>query len=613
MRILKPSLSAALSSAFIVALLLLWPAPLPATPVTDVGARPAQGGPGQGGLGPGGPGQGGPAFEVQLPAAYREGPQDGRLLLILAPADQSPGEEPRFLVSWDADAIPFFGLDVEGWKPGSSRRVDDGAVGFPLRSLAALPPGDYRVQAFLNRYETFRLGDGRVLKLPPDHGEGQQWRDKPGNLHSRPALWRWRGALAGEPPPRLVLSEKIPPVAAFKETPWVKQVRIRSELLSKFWGRDIFLGAFVTLPLGFNEHPDARYPLVINHGHFPAAPSNWRETPPDPDLQPDYSKRFRLAGYNRIQQQLEWEFFQAWTGKGFPRVLLVEIQHPTPFYDDSYGVNSANNGPYGDAIQQELIPEIERRFRGIGQGWARFVYGGSTGGWIAMAVQMFHPDEYNGAWIACPDPIDFRHYMTVNIYEDKNAYYMPNRYKRTPRPAHRNWLGHVSATIEENNLWEYALGTRGRSGDQWDAWESVFSPVGPDGYPRRIWDRQSGEIDPVTAAYWRENYDLGHILRRDWQTLGPKLRGKLRIYVGDMDNYYLNNAVYAVEEFLRSAQPAADAVIDYGDRDEHCWNGDHTRANAYSRLRYPQMVLPWAVERMLLTAPPGADLRSWRY
>ncbi len=554
-----------------------------------------------------------PVFEIDLPAALRDGPQDGRLLLILAPADQSPAEEPRFLVNWDGDAIPFFGLDVEGWKPGSSRRIDDAAYGFPLRSLAALPPGDYRVQAFLNRYETFRLADGRVLKLPPDRGEGQQWREKPGNLYSKPVLWRWRGVLAGGPPPRLTLSEKIPPVAAFKETPWVKYVRIRSERLSKFWGRDIFLGAFVTLPLGFTDHPDARYPLVINHGHFPSAPGGWRETPPDPALAPDYSKRFRLAGYNRIQQQLEWEFFQAWTGQGFPRVLLVEIQHPTPFYDDSYGVNSANNGPYGDAIQQELIPEIERRFRGIGQGWARFVFGGSTGGWIAMAVQMFYPDEYNGAWIACPDPIDFRHYMTVNIYEDRNAYYMPNRFKRTPRPAHRNWLGHIDTTVEENNLWEYALGTRGRSGDQWDAWESVFSPVGVDGYPRRIWDRQSGEIDPVTAAYWRENYDLGHILRRDWPTLGPKLRGKLRLYVGDMDNYYLNNAVYAVEEFLRSAQPAADAVIDYGDRDEHCWNGDHTRANAYSRLRYPQMVLPWAVERMLMTAPPGADLRSWRY
>jgi len=553
------------------------------------------------------------AFEVQLPAGLRDGPQDGRLLLIFAPADQAPTREPRFLVNWDGDAIPFFGLDVEGWRPGSSRKVDAAAFGFPVRSLADLPPGDYRVQAFLNRYETFRLGDGRVLKLPPDKGEGQQWREKPGNLYSRPVPLRWRGALDASPLPKLVLSEVIPPLPQFQDTPWVKYVRIRSERLSKFWGRDTYLGAFVTLPQGFDDHPGARYPLVINHGHFPSAPSSWRETPPDPALKPDYSKRFKLAGYNRIQQQLEWEFFQAWTGKGFPRVLLVEIQHPTPFYDDSYGVNSANNGPYGDAIQYELIPEIEKRFRGIGQGWARFVFGGSTGGWIAMAVQMFYPDDYNGAWIACPDPIDFRHYMTVNIYEDKNAYYMPNRFKRTPRPAHRNWLGHVDTTIEENNLWEYALGTRGRSGDQWDVWESVYSPVGADGYPRRIWDRLTGEIDPVTAAYWRDNYDLGHILRRDWATLGPKLRGKLRLYVGDMDNYYLNNAVYAVEEFLRSAEPAADAVIDYGDRDEHCWNGDHTRANAYSRLRYPQMVLPWAAERMLMTAPKGADTRSWRY
>ena len=552
-------------------------------------------------------------FEVQLPAGFRDGPQDGRLLLIFAPIDQAPTQEPRFLVNWDGDAIPFFGLDVEGWRPGSSRKVDADAFGFPVRFLADLPVGDYRVQAFLNRYETFHLGAGRVLKLPPDKGDGQQWREKPGNLYSLPVTLRWRGPLDASPLPKFVLSEVMPPLPQFQETPWVKYVRIRSERLSKFWGRDMYLGAFVTLPQGFNDHPDARYPLVINHGHFPSGPSSWRETPPDPDLKPDYSKRFKLPGYNRIQQQLEWEFFQAWTGKGFPRVLLVEIQHPTPFYDDSYGVNSANNGPYGDAIQYELIPEIEKRFRGIGQGWARFVFGGSTGGWIAMAVQMFYPDDYNGAWIACPDPIDFRHYMTVNIYEDKNAYYMPNRFKRTPRPAHRNWLGHIDTTIEENNLWEYALGTKGRSGDQWDVWESVYSPVGADGYPRRIWDRLTGEIDPVTAAYWRDNYDLGHILRRDWATLGPKLRGKLRLYVGDMDNYYLNNAVYAVEEFLRSAEPAAEAVIDYGDRDEHCWNGDHTRANAYSRLRYPQMVLPWAAERMLLTAPKGADTRSWRY
>jgi hypothetical protein len=449
-----------------------------------------------------------------------------------------------------------------------------------------------------------------VVSLPPDQGEGQVWNRKPGNLYSAPrsvAVDPASGELL-----RITIDQAIAPVRPFQETPYVKHVRIRSERLSRFWGRDMYLAAFVTLPEGFDAHPQSRYPLVINHGHFAASPDNWREVPPDPNLAPDYSARFSLAGYNRIQQEYSYQFFKDWTGPGFPRVLLVQIQHATPFYDDSYAVNSANNGPYGDAIQYELIPEIEKRFRGLGHGWARFVFGGSTGGWESMAVQMFYPDEYNGAWIACPDPIDFRHYTVVNIYSDTNAYWFPSRWKKTPRPGHRNWLGHVDATLEEMNRYEYLLGTKGRSGDQWDVWESVYSPVGPDGYPRRIWDRLSGKIDPVTAAYWKENYDLSYILQRDWATLGPKLRGKLRIFVGDMDNYYLNNAVYEVEKFLKT-RPEAEAVVDYGDRDEHCWNGDHTRSNAYSRLRYPQMVLPWAVERMLRTAPAGADLRSWRY
>lgn len=532
---------------------------------------------------------------------------DGRLLVILS-ADTTA--EPRFQVGYGATTQPAFAIDVDGWKPGETRVVDATAFGFPVRTLGALPRGSYRVQAFLNRYEIFRRSDGHTVTLPPDKGEGQRWNAKPGNLYSAVRPVEIDVARGGTVP--LTLDQQIGPVSAYRETPYVKHVRIRSERLSAFWGRDMYLAAFVTLPEGFDSHPQSRYPLVINHGHFAPAPDNWRETPPDPDLQPDYSTRFSLAGYNRIQQEHSYQFFKDWTGPGFPRVLLVQIQHATPFYDDSYAVNSANNGPYGDAIQYELIPEIERRFRGLGAGWARFVYGGSTGGWEAMAVQMFYPEEYNGAWIACPDPIDFRHYTVVNIYADTNAYYYPARWKRTPRPGHRNWLGHVDATLEEMNHFELLLGTRGRSGDQWDVWESVYSPAGSDGYPRRIWDRLTGKIDPVTAQYWKENYDLSHILQRDWATLGPKLRGKLRIFVGDMDNYYLNNAVYEVEKFLQT-KPEAEAVVDYGDRDEHCWNGDHTRANAYSRLRYPQMVLPWAVERMLRTAPAGADLRSWRY
>ena len=539
-----------------------------------------------------------------------EEPLTGRLLLVFSPGGKG---EPRSQVTWDDDAIPFFGLDVEGWKPGKRAYFDAKVAGFPLHSLADLPEGEYSVQAVLNRYEKFTRGDGHTLWLPPDQGEGQVWHQKPGNLYSRPLKVRIDGKRRGRI--ELVLDQKIPPVAAFEDqqTDYARYFRIRSERLSKFWGRDTYLAAWVRLPWGYHEHPEARYPLVIAHGHYPAGPGGFREQPPDPDLAPEYSKRFSLEGYNRIQQEYEWQAHQDWITPGFPRVLLVEIQHPTPFYDDSYAVNSANNGPYGDAIQYELIPAMEKEFRALGTGWSRFVYGGSTGGWEAMAVQMFYPDDYNGAWIACPDPIDFRHYETVDIYKDKNAYFIANPYKRTPRPAHRNWLGHIDATIEEVNRYESMLGSRGRSGDQWDVWESVFSPAGADGYPRRIWDRETGEVDPVTADYWRENYDLAYILQRDWATLGPKLRGKLRIYVGDMDNYYLNNAVYAVEEFLQNANPPAEAVVEYGDRAEHCWNGDHTRENAYSRLRYPQMVLPWVVDRILDTAPPGADVDSWRY
>ena len=290
------------------------------------------------------------------------------------------------------------------------------------------------------------------------------------------------------------------------------------------------------------------------------------------------------------------------------------MQHANPYYDDSYAVNSENLGPYGDAITYELIPFIEEQFRGLGQGWSRFLYGGSTGGWEAMAAQVLYPDDYNGAFVACPDPIDFRAFTVVNLYEDENAYYVDRAWGSTARPGRRDYLGHLSNTLEQDNHYELALGSRGRSGQQWDVWQAVYSPVAEDGYPKPIWDKRTGEIDPEVAAHWRENYDLSHIMRRDWPTLGPKLEGKLHIYVGDMDNYYLNNAVYLTEEFLESTtNPYYNGVVDYGDRAEHCWNGDHTRGNGLSRLRYVQMYADLIEQRILDSAPAGADVTSWRY
>ena len=547
--------------------------------------------------------------EVQLPEGMATAPEDGRLVVVFSSRDEG---EPRFHVTDGVGAQPVFGVDVEGWVPGTSVSLRDTVFGVPVRRLGDLPPGEYTAQALLNRYETFERSDGRTLKLPPDRGEGQVWNRKPGNLYSLPTPVTVTDRGPTEPVV-LSLDQVIPelPDPAEQETEWLKFVRIRSQRLSRFWGTDVYLGAWVLLPRDFDRYPDRRYPVAVFHGHFPSSFTHLRPSPPDPELACEYSARFDLECYNRIQQEEQWRQFQLWNSAGFPRMLVVEIQHPTPFYDDSYAVNSANNGPYGDAITYELLPEIERLYNGIGEGWSRFLYGGSTGGWEAMAAQVFYPDDYNGAWIACPDPIDFRAYTVVDLYQDRNAYYLDEGFKRTPRPGHRDWLGLVDRTLEESNHLELVLGTRTRSGQQWDVWESVYSPVGPDGYPARIWDKLTGEIDPDVAEYWRDNYDLVHVLRRDWETLGPKLRGKLHIYVGDMDNYYLNNAVYLAEEFLESTDPYYDGEVDYGDRAEHCWNGDHDNSNAISRLRYISMFAPRIVQRLETTAPRGAP-RGWR-
>jgi|TARA_B100000678_G_scaffold285806_1_gene289490 hypothetical protein len=547
-------------------------------------------------------------FVVEHPKDEHGTVLEGRVLLFLS---KNNTEEPRFQISDKSSTGFVFGIDINS-KQSSETIVDNKAFGYPVTSIDQIPPGEYYAQALLHKYETFNLKTGHTVNLPMDRGEGQRWHSAPGNYYSKVKK------ISLDPTKRksvkITLDQIIPEITPPIDTKYVKHIKIESKLLSDFWGRPMHLGAHVLLPEGFDDHPEARYPLMIFHGHFPKDFGGFRTSSPDPDLEQDYSERFQLEGYNRIVQEHEYQFYKDWTSKDFPRVVAIEIQHANPYYDDSYAVNSANLGPYGDAITYELIPYIEKQFRCIGEGWSRFLYGGSTGGWEALAAQVFYPDEYNGCYAACPDPIDFRAYCLVNIYKDENAYFSGPKHRKVERPGHRNYLGQVSASLRQMNYRELALGINSRSGEQWDIWQAVYSPMGPDGYPKPIWDKLTGEIDPEVAVYWKEKYDLRYILKRDWHFLGPKLEGKINIYCGDMDNYYLNNAVYLMEDFLESTKtPHYNGQVDYGDKAEHCWNGDHSRPNATSRLRYHQMFIKKAVERINISAPEDADLSSWRY
>jgi len=551
---------------------------------------------------------------ISYPQGLDRGPLDGRMLLLISDNDR---REPRFEISSrNEDAQLIFGVDVDGLKPGDSTIFDAKVFGFPLRSISEIPPGEYVIQALLHKYETFHRADGHIVKLPMDRGEGQRWNIAPGNLFSTPR--KIRIDPAKDEMIHITLDKIIPPFPDEKDTKYIKHLKIQSKLLTEFWGRPMYLGAIILLPEGFEDHAEARYPLMVYQGHFERkfdALVGFREKPPDPSEKSEYAGVPGVWGeYYRDYEKYSHQFYKDWTGPNFPRMILVTIQHANPYFDDSYAVNSANLGPYGDAITYELIPFIEKNYRGIGAGWARTLYGGSTGGWESLAVQVFYPDEYNGTWTFCPDPIDFRAYSIVNIYEHKNAYYLDSRWKHTPRPAFRNEIGEVLAINEEANHLELVLGTNCRSGYQYDIWQAVFGPVGEDGYPKPIWDKRTGVIDLSVAEYWRENYDLRYILERDWSKLGPKLKGKIHIYTGDMDNWYLNNAVYLMEEFLKSTNdPYYDGSVEYGDRQPHCWCGGPKMPLSVSMLTINQRFAPHMAAHIIKTAPPGSDVTSWLY
>lgn len=540
----------------------------------------------------------GPAGQTRIEISWAKGlndrPVTGRLLLFVGYFNEP---SPRLQMG-PLGSTQVFGMDVDALPAGEPVVMDERTMGYPIRKLTELPEGDYFIQAVLNVYTRFKRADGHTIWAHQDQWEGQRAGASPGNLVStiyKVHLGTYKGYTL-----HLTLDSALPPIKVPDDTPWVKHVKIQSKLLTKFWGQPMYLGATVLLPQGYDAHSDLRYPVLYWQDHFSL----------DPPLQFSTEKRRipdeEVNSYQARNMEPGYDLYKAWSGPDFPRMIVVSFLHPTPYFDDSYAVNSENDGPYGDAIMQELIPYLESHFRIIQAPYARLLAGGSTGGWEALALQIQHPDFFGGTWAISPDPVDFHHLQLIDLYAGGNAYRDDAGEEGDTamlggqRPLARSMDGTPMISMVQFSQLERVMGSHGRSGGQFGAWFAVFDPVGADGYPVPLWDELTGKVDPAVVQHARAaGYDLTAYLQDHWPELGPKLAGKLHVSVGTRDTFYLDGAVRDLQAFLdTTTAPKSDAVFAYGANRPHPW------------LPVDELdLLREMAGHVAHAAPPGADLR----
>jgi Putative esterase len=491
-------------------------------------------------------------------------PVTGRLFLMIShqrtkePRLTAPGTYVYYFNDPDTPYAALFAVDVSSWKPNRTVVVGRGAVGYPYSSLSELPAGEYYIQAVFNVYTRFARADGHTIYAHADAGEGQAFNLSPGNLVSEPQLMRLNPQKGMQL--RLKLTRVLPPIESVPDSRYVKTVHVKSALISRFWGADMYFGATVVLPKDYDKHPDVHYPVVFQMGHFDeGAPLQYSDEEPEAPAADATAKQIKSYRWHKA-------FHDAWTSDSLPRVVLISLQHPTPYYDDSYLMNSANNGPWEDAFFKEMLPFLEAKFRIIPQPYARVLFGGSTGGWVSAALQIRHPRDFGGSWSFVPDPLDFTEFCNINLYKDGNAFRIPGYEWIAPeRYFSRGVSGEPHFRWRDMSRLSEVLGSKGRSGENLDMWSAVFGPVGTDGYPKPVWDHISGDIDHAVVEYWRKHdFDLREYLQRNWNEIGADLVGKLHFAVGDMDNFYLNNAVYRMQDLLEASTPSYGGSFKFG-------------------------------------------------
>ncbi|MFG0285335.1 MAG: alpha/beta hydrolase-fold protein [Phycisphaerales bacterium JB039] len=449
-----------------------------------------------------------PAFVVSIDPAVRQEPYTGRLYVALAPAGSR--QEPRSAMHGWFSPPPVFAIDVEGLAPGAPARLDSSALAHPV-ALDQLEAGEYRIQAI-----------ARINPDSPKAGLGA------GDLIS-PVVTARLDPEAGFSID-LVLSEVVPE-REFRETARVRLFEVESRLLSTFHGRLCTMRAGVVLPEGFNADAATTYPVVYWIGGFGGDHFSAHGLP-----------RW-LAAAPEAQQAI-------WV-----------VPDPSCYRGHSVFADSANNGPWGAALVHELIPALEAAYRGAGAE-QRYVSGVSSGGWSSLWLQLNYPDEFAGCWSHVPDPVELHHFQTVDVYGGDNMYADEDG---AERPIARRG-GQVMLTARDFVARETVLGP----GGQIHSFEAVWSPRLPGGEPRPLFNRETGAIDPVTAEAWRD-YDIAHLVRARWDAIGPKVRGKIHVYAGGEDTFYLELAIPALQEAF--AEVGSDAVVEIIDGMPHMLHG----------------------------------------
>lgn len=436
------------------------------------------------------------AFRLVMPADAAPAAHAGRLYVFVS---QREAPEPRFGPDW-FDPEPFFAIDVEPPRPGDAFVIDDRAHGFP-EPLSRLPPGDYRAQALLATHPDVQ-----------DHARG------PGNRYSdiyEISVRRGRNETI-----ELELTHVVAEAAPL-EHPRIRQLKPRSELLSKFHGRDVYERAAVVLPEGYDESPDKRYPVV-----------------------------FAIPGFGGSERDAPR--YLPFVDAGDQGLILVALSGQCQWGHHVYA-DSATNGPRGQALIEELIPHIDREFRTVDSPGARFVMGHSSGGWSSLWLQVEYPEVFGGVWSTSPDPVDFRDYQRIDLYaRPPQNMYVDAKKQRRPiaRRGETAFLWYDSFARMDDVI--------GRGG-QLRSFEAVFSPLDEQGLPRKLWNRNTGAIDPATADAWK-SYDIRLKLEREWPQIGPLLEGKLHIVTGELDTFYLEGAVELLEAALEKL--GSDAVVE---------------------------------------------------